>query len=65
MTTETITLGSGEVVQQALVAGIAPLSDTTRQIAARIAAKATRKGHAAPPAGGLFDDTARNQLSLF
>jgi hypothetical protein len=62
---EIITLASGEIVQQALLAGLAPIPDTTRQLAAKSAAKSAKRGHSAPPAGGLFDETARNQLSLF
>jgi hypothetical protein len=62
---DTMRLDSGEVVDQVLLVDIAPISQTTRDIAAKAHARAARRGHAAPPAGGLFDDCARAQLALF
>ena len=65
MITEAVTLPSGETVAQHLIPGVAPVSDTTRQIAASQRAKAARRGHAAPPMGGLFDTAAHGQQDLF
>jgi hypothetical protein len=63
---ETVTLDSGETVAQGLLDGVAPIAPTARALAAHMTAKAARRSaHAAPPAGGLFDDCARAQLNLF
>jgi hypothetical protein len=38
---------------------------TLAQLKAKIAAREAKQRHNAPPAGGLFDETARDQLTLF
>lgn len=41
-------------------------ADPTREALAQLRrVRGARQGHAAPPAGGLFDTTARNQQELF
>jgi hypothetical protein len=48
--------------EQTLMPGVAPVTDRDRaQVAA---AKPLTGGDAAPPAGGLFDETARNQVDM-
>jgi hypothetical protein len=47
---------------QTLIPGVAPVTDKARAEAA--AAKPLRGGDAAPPAGGLFDETARDQVDM-
>lgn len=48
--------------EQTLVPGVAPVTDKARAEAQ--AAKPLRGGDAAPPAGGLFDETARDQVDM-
>lgn len=48
---------------QLLLDGVAPVRDVERM--ALDAARPLRGGDAAPPAGGLFDDAARDQGGLF
>ncbi|WP_303832325.1 hypothetical protein [Asticcacaulis taihuensis] len=62
--TETLILADGRH-DQGLVPGVAAVPAQARDIAALEARKAARRGNASLPAGGLFDDTARNQLDLF
>lgn len=64
MTTERVTLDDGEA-DQALIPGVAPIRPAARDIAALDAARRRRRCHGELPAGGLFDETARAQTSLF
>lgn len=55
---------AGEVVDQVLVPGVQPVSLAARNCQVLAARRAARRNGAAP-AGGLFDDLARDQLDLF
>ncbi|HEY5409917.1 MAG TPA: hypothetical protein VIJ94_04235 [Caulobacteraceae bacterium] len=61
---ELVRLADGEATQ-ALIPGVEPVSAAARDLAALQARKAARRGHAALPSGGLFDETARAQQELF
>lgn len=52
-----------EGTRQTLIDGVAPVTDRERLEAQ--AAKPLSGGNAAPPAGGLFDETARAQTDMF
>lgn len=62
--TEKARLANG-VADQGLIPGVEPVSETARSIAERLRAKQARRGHAALPEGGLFDETAKAQQDLF
>lgn len=62
--TEVVNLENGRAVQ-ALIPGVAPVSVHAREIAAQRARQDARRQHQGMPAGGLFDDVARSQPSLF
>jgi hypothetical protein len=61
---ESVRLVDGEA-DQALIPGVAPVSRAGQDLAAHIRKREARRGDAPPPAGGLFDETARNQQELF
>lgn len=60
---EPVKLANG-VVDQLLVDGIAPLAHRA-EILREIRRRENARGAAPLPAGGLFDETARNQQELF
>lgn len=61
---ETVQLHDGPELQN-LVPGVAPVPLTARQLAQERQRRETRRGHAPLPCGGLWDETAMNQGSLF
>jgi hypothetical protein len=61
---EPVTLADG-AADQSLIPGVAPVALATRQIEAETKRREARRGHAAMPCGGLWDETAINQGSLF
>lgn len=61
---EAVQLRDGPALQ-ILVPGVAPVAPVQAQIVQLCARRAQKRGTGALPAGGLFDDVARNQLSLF
>ena len=63
MATERLRLADGEH-DQTLVPGVAPVTTTARDLAALEVRRAARRVHGAPPKGGLFDETGRDQLWL-
>lgn len=64
MITETVTLADGDALQ-GILQGVQPIPAQVRAIAAEQARRAQRHGHAPLPCGGLWDETAQNQGSLF
>lgn len=62
--TEPVTLHDGPELQH-LVPGVDPVSHAVRQMAQELQRRASRRGYASPPMGGLFDDVARAQQELF
>lgn len=64
MTSEPIRL-AGEVVDQLLVAGVPPVPLVRRDLQAALTQRQAGRRHDELPAGGLFDDVARNQLEMF
>ena len=62
--TEIVRLSDGEAVQ-ALVPGVEPVSLATRQMEALRRERADKRQNQPMQAGGLFDDVARAQQSLF
>jgi len=61
---EPVTLADG-AADQSLIPGVAPVPLTARQLAAERQRRDTRHGHAPLPCGGLWDETAQRQRSLF
>lgn len=61
---ERVTLADGAALQ-CLLPGVAPVAQASRDLAALERARATRRGSAPLPAGGLFDLTQRAQQELF
>jgi len=61
---ESVTLADG-AADQSLIPGVAPVPLTARQIDQERQRRDTRHGHAPLPCGGLWDETAINQGSLF
>lgn len=61
---ESVTLADG-AADQSLIPGVAPVPLMARQIASETARRAQRHGHAPLPCGGLWDETAQRQGSLF
>ena len=61
---EPVTLADGPA-SQSLVPGVAPVPLTARQIEAETKRREARRGSAGLPCGGLWDETAINQGSLF
>jgi hypothetical protein len=61
---ETVTLADG-AADQSLIPGVAPVPLTARQIAQERQRREARRGAAGLPCGGLWDETAINQGSLF
>lgn len=64
MSSERTRLGSGETVDQGLIPGVAPVDQRVKAIADEIRRRAAKRGNAAPPSGGLFDEQARAQGDL-
>jgi hypothetical protein len=56
---------AGELVAQSLLPGVAPITQVTRELAELERRRAARRGAAALPAGGLFDECAKRQGELF
>ena len=54
-----------ELVDQALIPGVEPVRLASRDLDAERKRRDARRGHAEPPAGGLFDNVARAQTELF
>lgn len=61
---EIIDLGDGPA-DQSLIPGVAPVASAVRQLEAERKRRDTRHGHAPLPCGGLWDETAQRQRSLF
>jgi hypothetical protein len=61
---ETVTLADG-AADQSLIQGVAPVPLTARQLAQERQRREARRGAAGLPCGGLWDETAINQGSLF
>jgi hypothetical protein len=61
---ETVILHDGPELQH-LAPGVEPVSHVVSEIAREGARRLARRGDAPLPAGGLFDDVARNQMDLF
>ena len=61
---ETVTLADGKAAQ-ALIPGVEPVSNLTRELRAEHAKRMAKRQHQPMQAGGLFDDVARAQQSLF
>ncbi len=61
---EPVTLADG-VADQSLIPGVAAAPLTARQLEQERNRRQSRRGHAALPCGGLWDETAMNQGSLF
>jgi hypothetical protein len=70
---ESVTLADGVadqslipgVADQSLIPGVAAVPLTARQLAQERARREARRGAAGLPCGGLWDETAMNQGSLF
>jgi hypothetical protein len=61
---EPVTLADG-AADQSLIPGVAPVALTARQVEAERKRRDMRRGHADLPCGGLWDETAHRQGSLF
>ena len=61
---ESVTLADGRA-DQSLIPGVAAVPLTARQLAQERARREARRGTAGLPCGGLWDETAMNQGSLF
>lgn len=61
---EVVQLHDGPELQN-LVPGVNPVSHARREIAKELQRRETRRGHASPPSGGLFDAVALAQQDLF
>jgi hypothetical protein len=61
---ETVTLADG-AADQSLIPGVAAVPLTARELAQERARREARRGAAGLPCGGLWDETAINQGSLF
>jgi len=61
---ESVTLADG-AADQSLIPGVAAVPLTARQLAQERARREARRGAAGLPCGGLWDETAINQGSLF
>jgi hypothetical protein len=61
---ESVTLADG-AADQSLIPGVAAIPLTARQLAQERARREARRGAAGLPCGGLWDETAMNQGSLF
>ena len=61
---ETVTLADGRA-DQGLIPGVAAVPLTARQLAQERARREARRGAAGLPCGGLWDETAQRQGSLF
>lgn len=61
---EPFTLADG-AADQSLIPGVAPVPLTARQLDQERQRRDTRHGHAPLPCGGLWDETAQRQGSLF
>jgi hypothetical protein len=64
LASEPVTLADG-AADQSLIPGVAPVPLTARQCEQERRRREARRGHAALPCGGLWDETAINQGSLF
>lgn len=64
METETVTLADGDALQ-GILQGVPPIPVHVRAIAAERQRRDARRHHGALPCGGLFDETAKSQGSLF
>lgn len=64
MASEPVTLADG-AADQSLIPGVAPVPLSARQLATERQRRDTRHGHAPLPCGGLWDETAQRQGSLF
>lgn len=64
MNAETVTLADGDALQ-GLLQGVEPVALSARQIAQEKARRDQRRTHAPLPCGGLWDETAQRQASLF
>lgn len=64
MACERILLADGPA-EQMLAPGVAPIPLSQRQLAAERQRRDTRRTHNALPCGGLWDETAQRQGSLF
>lgn len=64
MQTETVTLADGDALQ-GILQGVPPIAQSVRAIAAERTRREQRHGHAPLPCGGLWDETAQRQGSLF
>lgn len=61
---EPVTLADG-AADQSLIPGVAPVPLSARQLEAERNRREQRQGHAPLPCGGLWDETAQRQGSLF
>ena len=61
---EPVTLADG-AADQSLIPGVAPVPLSARQLEAERQRREQRHGHAPLPCGGLWDETAQRQGSLF
>ena len=61
---EPVRLADG-LVDQVLLPGVEPVRLAARDLDAERQRREGRRGHAGPPAGGLFDHVARAQVELF
>lgn len=61
---EPVTLADGPA-DQVLIPGVAVVPATVRQLAHEQARRDGRRGSAALPCGGLWDETSQNQQELF
>jgi len=61
---EPVTLADG-AADQSLIPGVAPVPLSARQLEAERNRREQRHGHAPLPCGGLWDETAQRQGSLF
>lgn len=64
MAAEPVRLADGPAVQL-LVDGVAPVDQARRDLADLARRRDLRRQHQPMAAGGLFDETARDQLDLF
>ena len=64
MASEPVTLADG-AADQSLIPGVAPVALSARQIDQERRRREQRHSHAPLPCGGLWDETAQRQGSLF